>query len=121
MNFVNEPRIFVFFGNSQKFRLFRDGKSGKAPTEKRHFNGFKTSPGESGKISFNCVSHVFGTHIAASCGDGFLIAENAVVGAAAVRYKDRYDSMFFHVNSIPQTIEYGIINAIISTVLMQGD
>ena len=62
------------------------------------------------RVGFDCISHIFGTHIAAAGGDCLLIAEDAVVGAAAMRNEDGYDSMFFHEIIVPQITGYGITN-----------
>ena len=112
VDLVDEACVLVLFGDCQKCRLLRDGEACKTAAEKGQFDGLKSSPGESRKISFDCVSHVFGTHIAAAGGDGLLIAEDAVVGAAAVRDEDGYDGMFFHENIVPQMMGYGITNVV---------
>jgi len=110
VDLVDETGVFVFFGNCQKCRLLSYGKPSKAAAEKGQLDGLKAAPGEGRQVCFDCISHIFGTHIATAGGDCLLIAEDAVVGAAAMRNEDGYDSMFFHEIIVPQITGYGITN-----------
>ena len=96
VDFVNQPPPLIVCGNSKKRGLLVDRKPREAPAEEGYFNGFKTAAGQRGQIGFNDSPRVRWRNVRLPGSDGLLVAEDAVIGTAAVGYEDGNDRVFFH-------------------------
>ena len=96
MNFIDPARVLVFLRKRKKGALLFKRNACKGTAEKSKLSRFEIHFFQCAEVLFNRAPCAADRNITVPCGNTLLIAENAVIRAAAMRNEHRNNRVLFH-------------------------